>query len=114
MSLAGKERNFIVKPAKPADLLDRVNFHTEAFLSSGNSIAPEMAQYDDRIENAIIETPSVEEAIELLENGELAAVAPYAVELAAKIIPLLEYCDEKYELDASKDIAALKEKLRAV
>lgn len=106
--------NFIVKPANPVDLLDRVNFHTEAYLLDGNSVSPQMAQYADKIENAVIEVPSVEEAIELLESGETAAVAPYAAELAAKIIPLLEYCDKNYDLDASEDIAALKEKLRAV
>lgn len=106
--------NFIVKPAEPADLLDRVNFHTEANLYSNISVAPQMAQYQDRIENTTIETPSVEEAIELLENGEFAAVAPYAAELAAKVIPLLEYCNEKYELDASGEIAALKEKLSQI
>ena len=106
--------NFIVKPAKSTDLLARVNFHTEANLNNGNIIAPDMAQYEDRIESAIIETPSIDEALDLLLSEESAALLPYAAELALKVLPLLEYCNEKFELSAEDDIETIKHKLQSI
>ncbi|MCI0506327.1 MAG: response regulator [Gammaproteobacteria bacterium] len=106
--------NFIVKPAKPADLIERVNFHTEAHLNGTPAIAPQMAQYESLIENAVIETPDIVTALEILEKGETGSLAPYAVDIALKVIPLIEYCNETFGMDADKDIKSLKKKLRAI
>jgi len=102
--------NFIVKPAKETDLLERVNFHTESFLSSPIT-APDMAQYEDRIESAIIEAPTIEEALDMLISEEPAALFPYASELALKVLPLLEFCNDTLELDVENEIEAIKQKL---
>ena len=103
--------NFIVKPAKETDLLERVNFHTESFLNSGPVTAPDMAQYQDRIENTVIEAPSIEEALDMLLHEEPAALFPYASELAIKVLPLLEFCNEILELDVENEIETIRQKL---
>jgi CheY-like chemotaxis protein len=106
--------NFIVKPAKPADLIERVNFHTEANLNGASAVAPQMALYESRIETAVIEAPDVKTALEILESGDTGSIAPYAVDIALKVIPLLEYCNETFGMDAGNDIMALKNKLQAI
>jgi DNA-binding response OmpR family regulator len=106
--------NFIVKPAKASDLLERVNFHTEANLNNSNIVAPDMAQYEDRIESAIIEAPDVEEALDMLLSEESAALLPYAAELAVKVLPLLEYCNKTFELSVEDELDAIKSQLKSI
>lgn len=106
--------NFIVKPAKPKDLLERVYFHTEAYLSGEPATAPQMAQYQSEIETAVIETPDIESALASLDSGETGSLAPYAVDLALKVIPLLEYCNETFDMAAEAELMALKTKLQSI
>jgi len=106
--------NFIIKPAKPEDLIERVNFHTEANLAGKTVTAPQMEQYESQIESAVIEAPTVDAALEILESDETGSLAPYAADLALKILPLLEYCNEEFKLAADKDIVALKDKLQSI
>ena len=106
--------NFIVKPASAQDLLERVNFHTEQHLSGEPTTAPQMAQYEGEIENTVIEAPTLDTAIDLLENAQTGALQPYAVDLELKIMPLLKYCNETFELDADVDIENLEDKLKSL
>lgn len=106
--------NFIIKPAKPEDLVERVNFHTEVNLAGEPVTAPQMAQYESQIESAVIEAPTVDAALEILASEETGSLAPYAADLALKILPLLEYCNEEFKLAADSDIGALKDKLQSI
>lgn len=103
--------NFIVKPARAADLLERVHFHTETHLGDNPVTAPQMAQYEDRIESAVIESPSIDDALDILLSEDSSALAPYAAELMRNVLPLLEYCNETLKLSADDDLDAIKEKL---
>jgi PleD family two-component response regulator len=106
--------NFIVKPAKPSDLIERVSFHTEEHLNGDLVTAPQMARYESEIENAVIETPDIDTALDLMKKGETASIAPYAIDLALKVIPLLEYCDDQFDIAVKEEIRALKAKLQSV
>lgn len=106
--------NFIVKPARPEDLLERVNFHTEVNLKGKATTAPNMEQYKSEIEAAVMEAPDVEQALELIERGETASLAAYAPDIALKIIPLLDYCNITFNLNAEEQISALKQKLQSI
>jgi len=106
--------NFIVKPAKAEDLLERVNFHTEVNLSGETATAPQMAQYESHIETAVIEAPDVDKALEILKSGKTGSLAPYAADLALDIIPLLEYCNKTFSMEMEAEIAALKKKLQSL
>ncbi|WP_455220408.1 response regulator [Kaarinaea lacus] len=106
--------NFIVKPARSEDLIERVNFHTEAHLAGKQVTAPQMAQYEAQIESAVIETPTIEAALEMLAHEDTVPLSPYASELALKVLPLLEYCNESFNLEAKDEIESLKNKLRSI
>lgn len=106
--------NFIVKPAKPEDLLERVNFHTEANLTGRSATAPHMAEFESHIETAIIEAPDIEKALEILDSGETGSLTPYAADIALRIIPLLEYCNKTFSMSVSREIAAIKKKLQSI
>lgn len=106
--------NFIVKPVNSTDLLERVNFHTEAGLSGEQKISAQMSQYDKAIEHAVIETPDIDSALGLLRDDPRCSLEPYAIDLALQVIPLLEYCNNKYELMAEDEIVMLKTRLKAV
>ena len=106
--------NFIVKPAKPTDLIERVNFHTEKHLNGEPVVAPQMAFYESDIETAVIETPDVDFALAKLKKGETGPIAPYAIDLALEVIPLLEYCNDKFDINIENEIRSLKKKLQAI
>lgn len=106
--------NFIVKPAKPSDLLERVNFHTEEHLNGDPQTAPQMAQYESEIESAVIETPDLDTALDSLKKGETGSLAPYAIELALQVVPLLEYCNKTFDMAADADIEAIRNKLQSI
>jgi PleD family two-component response regulator len=106
--------NFIVKPVNPEDLLERVNFHTEVHLNGEPTTAPQMQQYESEIDTAVIETPDVEKALEILQTGQTGSLTPYAADIALKVIPLLEYCNKTFDMAADEHIKALKEKLQSV
>jgi CheY-like chemotaxis protein len=106
--------NFIVKPAKPSDLIERVNFHTEEHLNGEPVTAPQMEFCESDIESAVIETPDIDTALEMLQTGETGTIAPYAIDLALKVIPLLEYCNEQFQIAAVDEILELKKKLQSV
>jgi len=106
--------NFIVKPARAEDLIERVNFHTEANLAGKHVTAPQMAQYETQIESAVIETPTIEAALEMLAHENTVSVSPYAAELALKVLPLLEFCNDSFNLDVKDEIESLKNKLQSI
>ena len=106
--------NFIVKPARPEDLLERVNFHTEVNLKGQAANAAQLEQFNSQVEAAVMESPDVERALELILTGQTGSLASYAPDLALKIIPLLEYCNKTFNMKAEAHITALKEKLQSI
>ena len=105
---------FYVDRVGRKDLIERVNFHTEANLAGKQVTAPQMEQYESLIESAVIETPSIEAALEMLADDNTGSLAPYAADLALKVLPLLEYCNDELKLAADSDIDSLKNKLQSI
>ena len=66
------------------------------------------------IEETIMEEPAIETALEILAGEKPGNFDPYALDLAIRVLPLLEYCDEKFDLEMGRDIAALKARLMGV
>jgi len=106
--------NFIVKPARAEDLLERVNFHTEVHLKGEAATAPQMEQYKSQIEATVIEAPDVEKALKIIQSGQTGSLAPYAPDIALKIIPLLDYCNKTFNMKADEHIKAIKAKLQSI
>lgn len=103
--------DFIVKPVESSDLIERANFHTEAKLGKSGAPAPKMQQFDE-VESAVIETPDINQALEIIRGAKQGAVEPYAIDLCIEIMPLLEYCDTTFGLDLFDEIEKIKNRLK--
>jgi hypothetical protein len=58
-----------------------------------------------------MEAPGVDAALGMLERGEFANLGPYALELANRVLPLLEYCNREFVLNLDADLDSLREQL---
>lgn len=63
------------------------------------------------VEETVMEAPGVDAALGMLERGEYANLGPYALELANRVLPLLEYCNREFVLNLDADLDSLREQL---
>lgn len=80
----------------------------------GNQLIAGDKDQSGTIEETIMEEPDIETALEILAGEKPGNFDPYALDLALRVLPLLEYCDEKFGLELNRDIAALKARLMGV
>lgn len=102
--------DFIVKPVEFSDLIERANFHTEAKLSKGGKLPP--IQEFGEVESAVVETPDINTALEIIRGVREGSIAPYAIDLCIEVLPLLEYCERTFSLGVGKEIEKIKETLK--
>jgi two-component system cell cycle response regulator len=62
-------------------------------------------------ETVIVEQPDVSTALEMLQRGDAGKLEPYLVELALTVLPLLELCNNKLDLQVDFELQALKDRL---
>jgi diguanylate cyclase (GGDEF)-like protein len=53
----------------------------------------------------------IDRALEMLTNGQADKISPYLLELSMRVLPLLEHCDREQQLNISKAIDDIKERL---
>ena len=94
--------DFIVKPVDAADLMERANFHTEAKLSGKQSMIDTSAFSE--IESTVIEAPDINTTLEIIRGAKEGVIEAYALDLAIEVLPLLEYCNNTYDMDLDKEI----------
>jgi two-component system cell cycle response regulator len=80
----------------------------------GNQLIAGDSEEAGAIEETIMEEPDIESALEILAGRKNGNFDPYAIDLALRSIPLLEYCNEKFDLELDRDIALMKAKLAGV
>ena len=80
----------------------------------GNQLIAGDSEKTGAIEETIMEEPDIETALEILAGRKNGNFDPYAIDLALRAIPLLEYCNEKFGLEMDRDIALVKAKLAGV
>jgi response regulator RpfG family c-di-GMP phosphodiesterase len=102
--------DFIVKPVESSDLMERVNFHTEAKLAMGDASRLSMHEFAE-VETTVVETPDINAALEIIRGVKEGAISPYAIDLCIEVIPLLEYCDQTFSLGIETEIDIIKEQL---
>lgn len=98
--------DFIVKPVRAADLMERANFHTEAKLSGKQSLI-DTATFVE-IESTVIEAPDINTVLEIIRGAKEGAIDAYALDHAIEILPLLEYCNTSYNLGIDSEIDKIK------
>lgn len=98
--------DFIVKPVRAADLMERANFHTEAKLSGKQS--PHDAAEFFEVESTVIEAPDINTVLEIIRGAKEGAIDTYALDHAIEVLPLLEYCNGTYNLGLDSEIDKIK------
>lgn len=102
--------DFIIKPVESSDLLERVNFHTEAKLGKAVTPPKNIQQFGE-VETVVMERPDIDSALMIIHGAKSGSIDPYAIDLCVEVIPLLEYCNKTFALDISKEIEQIKSKL---
>lgn len=80
----------------------------------GNQLIAGDNEQSGTIEETIMEEPDIETALDILAGVKPGNFDPYALNLAIRVLPLLEYCDQKFDLEMNRDLAALKARLMGV
>ncbi|MBI3899858.1 MAG: diguanylate cyclase [Gammaproteobacteria bacterium] len=97
------------------DLLARAEQRlTLAKAAGGNQLGMNYADEVTPPEEAIIEEPTLEAALQMLQNGEAGKLVPYLPDLASQVMPLLDACDQQLDLDLAAILSQLREKLGLV
>jgi two-component system, cell cycle response regulator len=97
------------------DLLARAEQRlTLAKAAGGNQLGVGYEQEVPPPEEAVIEQPDVETALKLIAEGEGGKLRPYLPDLLARMLPLLDLCDQQLELDLGSPLSSLRERYRVV
>lgn len=102
--------DFIIKPVESSDLLERINFHTEAKLGKAVTPPKSLHQFGE-VETVVMESPDVNSALEIIRGTRSGSIDPFAMELCREIMPLLEYCNKKFGLNLSTELENINQKL---
>ncbi len=84
---------------------------TLAKAAGGNRLGISYEEEAPEPEEAVIEEPDIGTALKMLEDGDGGKLVPYLPNLIARIIPLLEFCNNNQELGLGFAIESLKDKL---
>lgn len=80
----------------------------------GNQLIAGDSEHSGTIEEAVIEEPDIETALAIVAGLKSGNFDPYAINLAQRVLPLLEYCDDKFQLAIDREIAAIRARLAGV
>ncbi len=100
--------DFILKPIDSKQLLGCIKNLTE------NQSSVARISTDARMDEAVIEEIDVQTALDIIAGIQAGALQPYATDLGLKVLPLLEYCNQEFDLDIDQEIAMIRTKLEIV
>ena len=63
------------------------------------------------VDESVIEAPDLERALELIASGRDSELFPYSLDLAARVLPLLDLCNEQQELGLDNALVAVRKTL---
>lgn len=87
---------------------------TLAKAAGGNQLGVDYGAEVPPPEEAIIEQPGLEAALDMLAKGDAGTLLPYLPDLLVRVMPLLDACDKQLDLDLAATLNALKERLGLV
>ncbi|MDH5648781.1 MAG: response regulator [Gammaproteobacteria bacterium] len=109
--------DFILKPIEPSQLRGCVNAHLEeakrAELEKAPVAAPAKMEEAIPVNKAIGKLPAIDAALLTLRSKRSASIKPFALDLALRIMPLLDYCNTTFTLGLDKEILMMKKKILA-
>jgi CheY-like chemotaxis protein len=102
--------DFIIKPVGAADLVERANFHTEEKLS-GKPSPLDLSSFSE-VESTVIEAPDINTTLEIIRGVKKGTIEAFAVDLALEVLPLLDYCNETFDLKLDSEMEKIKSSLK--
>ncbi|MEE9561111.1 MAG: diguanylate cyclase [Acidiferrobacterales bacterium] len=84
---------------------------TAAGAAGGNRLSVEEMTESADGDTVVVAQPDINTALEMLRHGDTGKLDPYLPELALKVLPLIETCNDKLELEFDLELNSLKEKL---
>lgn len=105
--------DFVLKPLEFSDLKSRLHSQIGARIEGRNYIGQDMRKYEDAIEDAVLEAPSVGKALRILKGEETGALDPHIIDLCLEVIPLFEYLVKSSSVDVESEVASIKMKLES-
>ncbi len=62
-------------------------------------------------ENVIVAQPDLNTALQMMQRGDVGRLEPYLLELTLQVLPLLELCNDKLDLQLEVELASLRDRL---
>ncbi|GMQ89732.1 MAG: diguanylate cyclase [Gammaproteobacteria bacterium] len=79
--------------------------------AGGNRLSVEEMDESKNPDTVIVAQPDINTALEMMRHGDTGKLDPYLPELALKVLPLIELCNDKLDLAFDLELNSLKEKL---
>ncbi|GMR20488.1 MAG: hypothetical protein BMS9Abin36_1083 [Gammaproteobacteria bacterium] len=99
--------DFILKPMKKDQLFDCIADKVAA--QHSKTVAAE--EEEEELKSSIGKLPAMDAALNTLRGPRAASMQPFAIDLALRAMPLLDYCNKNFGMNLDKEILSLKRKL---
>ncbi|MDY6943096.1 MAG: response regulator [Pseudomonadota bacterium] len=102
----------LVTPVVGYATADQAQITTKAFIHQ--ALAAAEASHENiavEMEESVIEQPTLDQAAAMLQNGEEGKLLPYAADIMARMLPLLDTCTDQLGMDVDKELSTLRAKL---
>jgi len=104
--------DFILKPIDRQQMLSCVNAHLEAVPEQIAAPAPvELKVHKGHRGDGSAEMPDLESALKVLRSPNPHALDNYALNLALRVMPVLDYCNRRFKLGLDNEILTLKRRI---
>lgn len=115
--------DFILKPFNAGQLLKCVRAQMKDFTEATESVAGKAATPKNGKQQVVVPTNStgtikdavshLDTGMKILANQATGAIAPHALVLVLRFLPLLKYCNIRFGLGMDKEIAEFQQKISA-
>ncbi len=79
--------------------------------AGGNRLSVEEMDESKNPDTVVVAQPDINTALEMMRHGDTGKLDPYLPELALKVLPLIELCNDKLDLAFDLELNSLKDKL---
>ncbi len=79
--------------------------------AGGNRLSVDDVAATEDSDSVIVEQPDIDTALEMIQRGDGGPLEPYLVELALTVLPVVELCNSKLDLQLDFELDSIKDKL---
>ncbi len=82
-----------------------------AAAAGGDRLSVDDVSATEEGDSVIVEQPDINTALEMIQRGDGGPLEPYLVELARTVLPVVELCNSKLDLQLDFELDSIKDKL---